>query len=497
MAEEGMEKLFVRALGAEAEMRCSLRQQRIMPTEPSYNPPPPKFNINWNGETLEPGVILLEPRNFDGVNATKQAGPLIMTSFGDLVWNGPIADDSESYEYANFRVQALNGAQYLTYWYGYRQEGINASTGYGDVTFLDSSYETKYTVCPKLGLNTLNTAVHSCDIDYNEQAVTPWGTLLVTAYNLTQVDRTSVNGSADGWVLDSQIHEIDITTSESIRKWSALDHLPLNASQLPITDNASEASNAWDYVHINSVSAYDRNLLVNARHTWEVYTVNRKDGDIMWTFNGETGGDWGIVPEESLFRWQYHTRVRDFGEDFVIFSMFVNHKLCWRKWHVRHRSHRGPLWSDGFGSMDYLPDMQNSTTRFLSYGQLPLLREFKVGPGANVTDLKWEARYGDDNEVVGYRAYKGAWTGSPSQEPKLSVLANGTLFVSWNGATDVDAWNVYQQASSNDTTLALVSISQYRGFETEIDAGTTGCFMVEPVVPTGLTSVNSTVVCSE
>ncbi|KAJ5718715.1 hypothetical protein N7488_004361 [Penicillium malachiteum] len=487
-------------------------------SEPSFNPP--ELSISWNGEALEPGVILLEPRNFDGSNATKQQGPLIMSSFGDLVWNGPTVDDSSPYEYSNFRMQALNGTKYLTYWHGYRQDGINSSIGYGSFSILNSEYKKEFTVCPYLGLKTPKSAIHYCDIDYNEQVITPSGTLLITAYNLTQVDLTSVNGSASGWVLDSQIHEIDIRTSESIWKWSALDHIPLNASQLPLTDGAQNASVAWGYVHIDSVSAYDGNLVVNARHTWDVYAVDRTGGEIMWTFNGDTGGDWGIVPEESSFRWQYHTRVHDYGSDFVIFPMFVNHNYAGangnsgtaptvgREFHLSLPPSRevspltlntlnesSSLWSDSFGSMDYVPDQQNSTTRFLSYGQLPLLRDFGVGPGPNVTDLKWEARYGSDNEVAGYRAYKGAWTGTPVQKPKL-VLTDETAFVSWNGATEVKAWKVYQESMANETALSLVGIAQSRGFETAVDLGSVGCFLFEPVLPTGFKSVNSSVVCS-
>ncbi|KAJ6024910.1 hypothetical protein N7540_005707 [Penicillium herquei] len=471
-------------------------------SEPFFNPP--ELSISWNGEALEPGVILLEPRNFDENNATKQQGPLIMTPFGDLVWNGPTVDDSSPYEYSNFRMQALNVTEYLTYWHGYRQDGINSSIGYGSVSILNSEYEKQFIVCPHLGIKTQKLAIHHCDIDYNDQYITSWGTLLVTAYNLTQVDLTS----------------IDIRTSKSIWKWSALDHIPLNASRLPLSDGAQNVSVAWDYVHIDSVSAYDGNLLVNARHTWDVYAIDRKDGDIMWTFNGETGGDWGIVPEESSFRWQYHTRVHDYGSDFVIFSMFVNHNYAGangtsgtaptvgREFRLSLPPSRdvspltlntlnesSSLWSDSFGSMDYVPDQQNSTTRFLSYGQLPLLREFGFGPGPNVTDLKWEARYGSDNEVAGYRAYKGAWTGTPAQKPKL-VLNDETAYMSWNGATEVKARKVYQESTANDTALSLVGIAQNRGFETAVDLGSVGCFLVEPVVPTGFNSLNSSVVCS-
>lgn len=91
---------------------------------------------------------------------------------------------------------------------------------------------------------------------------------------------------------DAQIHEIDIATSKSSWKWSSLDHIPLNASYLPLTNMAATETDAWDYVHIDSVSTYgtDR-LLVNARHTWDISAVDSTSGDIVWTSNVIYGGD--------------------------------------------------------------------------------------------------------------------------------------------------------------------------------------------------------------
>jgi hypothetical protein len=270
---------------------------QVYQTEQTLNPP--QLDITWNGQALEPGVIFLTPRNFNGSNATKAVAPMLLTSQGDLVWEGPQLDPAGPYEFDNFRLQAVNGTEYLTYWTGYNQQNVNSSHGYGNITFLDQNYNVKFSVCPQLDLTVLPGTPHDCDADMQEAYVTPWGTLLVTAYNVTQVDLSSVNGSADGYVLDSQVHEIDMATSESIWKWSALDHIPLNASQLPIPANTT--AEPWDYVHINSAAAYGENILINARHTWSVYAVNRTGGDIIWDFNGETGGDWGTVPMEASF----------------------------------------------------------------------------------------------------------------------------------------------------------------------------------------------------
>jgi hypothetical protein len=150
------------------------------------------------------------------------------------------------------------------------------------------------------------------------------------------------------------------------------------------------------------------------------------------------------------------------------------------------------LWSDSEGSYDYLPETETATSRFLGYGQLPLLREFLLGPAWNATDLKWEARFGADNKVSSYRSYKAQWYGEPSSPPKLAVLANGTAYMSWNGATDVSAWEIY--SGSSNATASLIGVVYNRGFETAVDL-TPGCYQVVAVLPNG-TSSTSDNVCS-
>ncbi|TGO56897.1 hypothetical protein BCON_0072g00430 [Botryotinia convoluta] len=472
----------------------------IYQTAPEAHPP-----FSKSSGTARPSSPALS--HSPPTNATKDTAPLLMSGWGDL---------------------SLNGSDYFTYWNGYVLEGQNASIGYGNLTILDKYYEPVALVGPNLGINVQAGIPHDYDIDYNEQYLTPWGTLLVTVYNLTQIDLSSVNGSAEGYLLDAQIHEIDIATSESIWKWSALDHIHLNASQLPLTDMAANESVAWDYVHINSVSPYGTDkLLVSGRHTWDVFAIDRSSGDIVWNYNGIYGEDFGAVPEEATFSWQYHTRVHDFGENFIIFSNFGNHDYAGaiggnaqntaptvgrefylelsasKNYHplsLNTYNESSSLFSDSWGSFDYLPNQQNATSRFMSYGQLPILREWQAGPGLNQTAFKWQATFGADNDVATYRAQKASWYGEPKTAQQLVVLQNGTAYMSWNGATHVAGWNIYSASADNSTTYTLKGIARSRGFETAVDLGV-GCYMVQPLVHfspsmNATYGVNSTRVCS-
>lgn len=70
-----------------------------------------------------------------------------------------------------------------------------------------------------------------------------------------------------------------------------------------------------------------------------------------------------------------------------------------------------------------------------------------------------------------YRAYKGGWTGRPLTQPNVSVSSdsvNGlTVYVSWNGATNVSTWAL--MGASDGNSLASVTNATKTGFETAIN----------------------------
>ncbi len=146
----------------------------------------------------------------------------------------------------NGQPLTYNGKQYLTYWNGYNSQGLNVGHGYGQTNFLDDTYQ-HFAVNPGLGLNKLvNTSNPDWSTDIHEHQMTDRNTLLVSAYNNTPYDLTSVGGSADGWIVDGLIFEIDIATQEVLFSWHALDHLPLNASHQPL-GTAGNQADPWDW----------------------------------------------------------------------------------------------------------------------------------------------------------------------------------------------------------------------------------------------------------
>lgn len=74
--------------------------------------------------------------------------------------------------------------------------------------------------------------------------------------------------------------------------------------------------------------------------------------------------------------------------------------------------------------------------------------------------------------TLSYRSFKQPWIGCPSNKPDVVAKAssNGTeVYVSWNGATEVQAWEIYGGASASNDTLTLLSTVPKTGFETKAE----------------------------
>ncbi|OJJ94799.1 hypothetical protein ASPACDRAFT_1892195 [Aspergillus aculeatus ATCC 16872] len=72
--------------------------------------------------------------------------------------------------------------------------------------------------------------------------------------------------------------------------------------------------------------------------------------------------------------------------------------------------------------------------------------------------------------AVSYRVIKGDWVGRPQTAPDAEVIGN-RIYVSWNGATEVAAWQLETWLSGELEGAAFKVVAQYEknGFETEIE----------------------------
>ncbi|KAL9053258.1 MAG: hypothetical protein Q9162_004866 [Coniocarpon cinnabarinum] len=448
------------------------------------------------------GYLFLDPANFSPEPAVRQSGAFIMTDSNQLVYGLEMAPLTD------FRMQTVNGTDYLTYWSGQNPTGANIGHGDGSVTFLDSSYEEAFTVCPKLNIVSNLEDPPPCTLDVHEHQVTPHGTLLATVYNATSADLTALGGPSNGYVQDCLVYEFDITTSKVLFHWSALEHIPINATHQPLISALGNGTQEapLDYFHMNSIDYVNGNYLISGRHTWSVYLINGKSGEIDWELNGESGASFGSLPADGHFRWQHFARAHNVTESSMALSLFNNDNsenqnqtllttglvfdltmgaaLSVAPSLLRHiETPSSPLSVKSQGS--YIADLENGN-QLIGYGQIPVVREY--GPATDGSDLRWEARFGVDNIVQNYRAFKETWHATPAawdpvlvlgKIPSESGCSSGAGFVSWNGATDVAAWDVY--GGSTNESLELLGQVAKRGFETVFNVPRSGCVQVEAV----------------
>nr|POE90095.1 hypothetical protein CFP56_20562 [Quercus suber] len=445
---------------------------------------PPVFQVSQSSEDLSPYPIFYGPQNAGRARGEAQAHPIIATAQGQLIWAGPEAPTN------NLRVQQLNGQPVISYWIGSGTAGAGgqAGHGYGQVEVLDDTYQSIYTVCPNIEITLPPGVTADCAADVHES--------LITAYNITQADLTEVGGPQDGWVLDPLAVEVDLDTNEPLFIWSPLAHVALSTSRHPLAGAGTSPSNPWDWFHMNAIQPFDGGFLINARHTWSTYFIDRS-GDIQWTINGDDGGDFGSLPDGAQFSWQHHARLskQSGSSDQVLLTYFANNnddlttlnpstglsllldlppsKSTSPTLVLRLADDADPVYSYAEGSHQQL----DNGNQFLSYGIRPVLKEF--GPDGAI---RWTAQFGyrnNNNTGSSYRAFKHDWHATPAAAISLVVqaaAADDALndcaagsswrgFVSWNGATDVTGYVVYGGAdSANLQPLTTIASSS---FETE------------------------------
>lgn len=455
---------------------------------------PPNLNITVDRGDIADGYIFITPGNRSSeLTGQHQGGPFIIGADNELVYRY-----EETLASHDFRVQEINGEPHLLFWHGERAVGH----GYGNLVILDSEYQET-----RLSFSTPMNWVAGAHrhppgwTDFHENQVTPRGTIMMTTYNETSADLTAIGGTENGALLDSMFVELDIKTGQTVFTWSALEHVPVSASKLPLKTymGNGKVGTPWDHFHINSIQDLPEGILISGRHTWSVYLVSHKTGEIIWTLDGsgDGSGDFAPLPKEDQFSWQHHARIYGRTDDGSLqLSLFDNHFV---KQGNRTRPTRGLLlelpnpsegrtrsphviasletseavYCDSQGSID--ATLPNGNI-IVGHGPVPLIREY--GPPREGADLRWEARFGYNDRAMTYRAFKSAWHGTPRVGAPSLVMEKSTekasapgyiasrAYISWNGATDVEAWNVYMKSPSG---AKLTGRAARRGFETVLD----------------------------
>jgi hypothetical protein len=370
---------------------------------------PPRVKVFTRTRLASPGFLFIAPKK-----NVAQGGPLILDNRGRVVWFMPV----DRRGVTDFRVQRYRGKRVLTWWRGKSPDGRRL----GAYAIYDSSYRPLAHVRPENGLSG----------DMHEFLITRRNTALMTLSHRVSVKSRSV--------LEGALQEVDLSTRRVLFEWHSIDHVPLVESYYRLPRNSDRI---YDYFHINSIDVdHDGNLLVSARNTHTVYKIDRRSGRIIWRLGGKRN-DFELGPGVP-FGWQHDARRKPDGT-LTLFDNAAAPKLRRQSRGIvlrvdeRHKRvtllhsfvHTPPLVSVDQGNMQKLPN----GNYLVGWGHQPYVTEFGLH-GKTLLDLRF-ARAGADS----YRAYRFPWIGRPRSRPAIAVEGD-TLWVSWNGATEVRSWQL-------------------------------------------------------
>ncbi|KAM3531763.1 hypothetical protein MY4038_004341 [Beauveria bassiana] len=399
-------------------------------------------------------------------------------------------------------VQTFNGTKYLTFWEG--ASGSKDSGTDGHWLMYDGRYELKYNLTAKGSRNILRN-------DVPEMRVTRENTILLATYETVSFDCSAVGGPAEAPLQDGGFQEIDPATNKVIFEWSARNHFNLSDSFATYDVGFGVGSpGGFDFFHLSSVEkSEDGNYLISSSHFSTVALIHGQDGSVIWTLGGKNS-DFKDVDggNATSFAWQHDAQL--IGNDEVV--LFDNHvratergcsgnnnnnnnndncaasrglrlrldqeqktvALVKEYWHPEGRFNSSRMGGGGGGgSMQMLKEGHV----LIAWGGNPAFVEYDKA-GRPVMDVE-RGRVGGgrrDGDMHAYRVGRHRWQGEPSWPPSVAVDAplkstsNATVYVSWNGATDVAQWAIL--ASDTADTVShyknVIAQTNRTGFETQI-----------------------------
>jgi hypothetical protein len=420
------------------------------------------------------GDIFISPDSGPG-----QAGPMIITPTGQLVWFDPLPGGQIAFD---LNRQFYEGQPVLTWFQG----RVVEAHGQG----VDEIYSDNYT-----HLATVR-AGNGLYADLHDFQITSQGTAFITAFEPEHWDLAPYGGPSSGLIDDGVMQEIDIKTGLVMFEWHALGHVSIKDTYLTVPHLPSTV---FDFFHINSIDLLsDGDILISSRDTWATYLIDGTAGAVIWRLGGKAS-TFALGPGVR-FAWQHDAELLpdgtitlfdneaspDEGKESRALDIAINTQTDTATL-VSQLTYPGKgVLSPSQGNVQQLPNGD----QFVGWGQAGGVSEFS--PTGQLTFDMHIATPGNS-----YRAFRYQWSGQPLTAPTLVAAAPAgattQLYMSWNGATDVASWQVL--AGSSPTALTAVGTYPSTGFETGIAAPALGpYFEVQALDATGASLATSAIV---
>ncbi|MEM8534299.1 MAG: arylsulfotransferase family protein, partial [Chloroflexota bacterium] len=393
----------------------------------------PAINVTTAADGTDDGYLFLS--NWIRNQAIKDSYLLILDNFGEPIYYEALADGNRGLDLK----RQPDGT--LTYF----DDVIHA------YHVMDSSYEIIDTIQAGNGYET----------DHHGIQILPNGHALFMIYHQRPADLSDIGGRADAEVVDLIIQELD-TSNNVIFEWNSADHIAY-------TDTFEDIDTAIvDYIHGNAVELdFDGNILISSRHLSEITKIDRQTGDVIWRLGGKQNEF--TFENDEPFHYQHDIRRlangnitlfdNRFGEQprysrALEYAIDEEEKTVTKVWEYRHES---DVYAAAMGSHQRLPNGNS----LIGWGTAETTLT-EVTPAG---DIAFELAF--DPPYVSYRVFRFPWQGFPNTEPTLMTMTDDEgerLAYSWNGATEIDSYQVYGDAQPTSTTE--LETREKSGFET-------------------------------
>lgn len=325
--------------------------------------------------------------------------------------------------------------------------------------------------------------------DLHEFRITPEGTAMITLYEIIDADLTPFGHEADGKIWDCLIQDIDLATGKLLFQWRASEHHELTETLRKIPND-----DPFDWHHINSVDKdHKGNYLVSSRYLHAVTYISGETGEIIWVLGGKRNSFTDLSDGKATKFWfQHDARWQD---DYTTITIFDNGGDDFGKVEPYTRGLRVKLdqvamtaelvteyvnpnhiFGMSQGSLQVLP----TGNVLLGYGNTPAMTEYAFN-GTVLCDVHFgpQSWFGS-SDVMSYRTFKFDWVGRPDTKPDVLIERSGdaegesgngnlmSVFVSWNGDTEVRRWVLEGTDDVERGRWKDVADEARDGFETQL-----------------------------
>jgi len=350
----------------------------------------------------------------------------------------------------DFKRQTVGGMPYLTYHVGSPRPAWSDGIYY--------QMDPSYTIIDEWTIG------NGYGADEHGMQLLDNGHALMFSYTPIPYDLSPYGGPVDGAVIDTIIQEQD-SAKNVVFEWHASQHTPIDNTVADLTKSMA------DVYHTNAIEYdTDGDLLLSVRHLSEITKIDRTTGDVIWRLGGAMNqftftNDDGFSAQHDIRRLpNQNITLFDNGnlKTPTPFSRAVEYeidedaKTVTRVWQYPDDQ---SIYAVAMGNVQRL---ENGNT-FIGWGTLGSITEVN-----DQGDTALELNLGG----LSYRAFRFPWDALPAEPPRLVARGSGdpngvTLYFSWNGATQIDSYDIYAGATP-DSTILVANIPK-SGFETSAE----------------------------